>query len=217
MIETLASLPLFQEMDRAKLEVLARRVVARTYPKHTVLITEGDHSDTLYIILAGRVKAFLSDENGREVILNFQEPGEYFGEMALLDEQPRSASVVTLEACRFGLLAKSDFMAFLAEHPETALVVIRHLSARLRVLTEKVRELALLDVYGRISKTLQNLAEPQDGKLVVSELLTHQDLANLVGASREMVTKILKDLVLGGYIRVEQKRITLLKKPPRAW
>lgn len=195
---------------------LAKRGVSRTYPKNAVVISEGDATDSLYVILSGKVKVFLSDDDGKEVILNTAGPGSYFGEM-VLDGGPRSASVMTLEASKFAIVTRGEVERFLVENPEVALNVVKGLIARVRALTDNVRSLALLDVYGRIARLLLDLAVERDGKLVISEKLTQQDIANRVGASREMVSRIFKDLTAGGYLSFEGKMITITKKPPAHW
>jgi len=199
-----------------ELRVLAAEGVVKSYPKHAVIVNEGDETDSLYIILSGRVKVFLSDEAGKEVVLGTQRPGEYFGEM-VLDGGPRSASVMTLEPSRFAVIPKHRFREFLRSHPEFAIHLVEKLIHRTRALTENVRSLALMDVYGRVARLLLELGREAGGKLVIDQKLTQQDIANRVGASREMISKILKDLSLGGYITVEKKRITINKTPPRHW
>lgn len=213
----LSNVPLFSELGAEDLRVISGQGVTRTYPKNTLLISEGDLSDTFYVILSGKVKVYASDENGREVILNILGSGEYFGELALIDEAPRSASVVTLEQSRLSVISKGDFQRCLSEHPEIALEMIRPLVRRIRSLTENVKNLALLDVYGRVARTLLAQAVEQDGCLVIQERLTHQDIANMVGASREMVSRIMKDLTAGGYIEIKDRRITIPGKLPAAW
>ncbi len=213
----LNNIPLFDELEQDERDALTRRLNIRQFPKNAVIILDGDESDSLYIILAGKVKVFLTDDEGKEVILNYQGAGEYFGEMALLDESPRSASVITLESSKIAVLSKHDFMQCLSEHPKIAMSIIRHLTTRLRSLTDKVKNLALMNVYGRVTHTLIDLSELEGENRVVSERLTQQELANLVGASREMVTRILKDLTKGGYIDIQNKKITIKEKLPSAW
>lgn len=217
MFKHIKKVSIFASLSDSELQALWKCAVLRTFPKNAVIINEGDLTDSLYVLLEGRVRVFLQDQDGKEVTLNFHGPGECFGEIALLDDQPRSASVQTLEPCRFAVLTKTDFMCCLAEHPAVALSIIRHLAQRLRVLTSNVKNLALLDVYGRVARTLLSMAETQDGQLVVRERLTQQDLANLVGASREMVTRILKDLVTGGHIEINQRRIVIKGRLPNEW
>lgn len=199
-------------------EVLAisAQAVTRTFPRNAVVVTEGDYSDSLYIILSGKVKFYVSDEQGKEIVLSEAGPGEYFGEIAL-DQGPRSASVMTLEPTRFSIVPKEDFRAFLARSPEFAFNLINKLIHRVRVLTENVKSLALMDVYGRVAHLLIDLATDDNGKLVIAAKPTQQDMANRIGASREMISRILKDLEAGGYITVESKRIVIAKNLPSGW
>ncbi|ADJ28805.1 Crp/Fnr family transcriptional regulator [Nitrosococcus watsonii] len=191
--------------------------ITRTYPKHTILIHEGDHSDSLYIILSGKVKVYISDEDGKEVILRTQKAGEYFGELALLDKGPRSASVMALEKSRLSVVSKTVFNRCLTEHPDFALKLLCALTQRIRSLTENVKNLALLDVYGRVARTLLDLAIEKEGKLIIEERPTHQEIAQRVGASREMVSRIMGDLATGGYIEVTSKTIIIPHRLPSAW
>lgn len=215
-IDGLKNITLFAGMSSADLESLAAAAIARSYPKNTIVVAEGDRSDTLYFILAGRVKIFLCDEHAREMLLRTQGRGEYFGEM-MLDYGVRSASVMTLEPSRFAVLPRDQFRDFLAHHPDTALALIHNLIRRTRSLTEAVGDLALLDVYGRVAKLLLSLAREEDGRLVVAERLTQQEIGERIGASREMVSRILKDLAAGGYVRFEGRRLVIQRKPPRRW
>ena len=214
MVEMLKNVPIFDNLSDEELEAIRQCAVTRNFPKNSVIINEGDTSDSLYIIVKGRVTIYLSDENGKEVILNSQGEGDYFGELALVDDDKRSASVVTAEKSTFLVISKSDFKKVLSTHPELAFNLIRGLTHRVRHLTDNVRSLALLDVYGRVAKTLLSLATEKNDELVIDIKLTQQDIANRVGASREMVAKILKDLTIGGYISIEQKRITINERLP---
>ena len=190
----------------------------RTYPKGATIVNEGDEGNSMFLIQTGSVKAYLSDDKGREVILSAKGPGEYFGELALFDEAPRSASVAALEPCRVMMVSKAILRETLKERPEIAVALLKGLATRIRTLTENVRALALLDVFGRLVTTLYSLAKTaDDGKHVIEQKLTQQDLANRIGASREMVSRILQDLVRGGYIEIEHKRITIRKKIPSSW
>ncbi len=205
---------LFAELAPADIQLIASHGVARRYPKGSVLINEGDESDSLYVILEGKVRVYLSDDSGKEVILRTQGPGEYFGELAIIDSAPRSASVITVETTRVSLVTRAGFEQCMREHEDLALQLIRSLATRVRSLTENVRNLALLDVYGRVARTLLSLARDQDGEQVISQRLTHQELANMVGASREMVSRIMKDLTEGGYIVIQDRRIHIPRKLP---
>ncbi len=213
----LKNIPLFSNLPDADLDALSNHAVTKTFSKNTVVVNEGDTTDSLYVIVAGKVKVFLRDERGKEVILNILGPGEYFGEIALLDEAPRSASVMTLEPCTFSVTTKTDFRNCLAKNPDIAINLIRDLTQRVRALTDNVKSLALEDVYQRIAKTLLHLAQEEDGKLVVQAKLTQQDMAAMVGASREMVSRIFRDLTAGGYIEIEDKRIIIKGKLPPGW
>jgi CRP/FNR family cyclic AMP-dependent transcriptional regulator len=213
----LDKIPLFSDLDAAELELLSTRMVTRQYPRNTIIINEGDHSDSLYIIRSGSVKVFLGNAEGREVILNVQKTGEYFGELALIDSGPRSASVMTQEKSTLSLISKSDFEEFLRQHPAATVKIMRGLIKRLRALTENVRSLALMDVYGRVARLLLKLSQPEGDVRVIRETLTQQDIADRVGASREMVSRILKDLREGGYIEIHDRHITLQESLPHGW
>lgn len=211
------NIPLFSDLEEAELMTLSSKAVTRHYPRKTIIISEGDVSDSLYCILSGRVKVFLNDDEGKEVILNSQGPGDYFGEMALLDAGPRSASVMTLEDCKISVISKVDFDAFLDQHKEASRKIMCGLVKRLRALTDNVRSLALMDVYGRVARVLLELAVEEGDTLVIREGLTQQDIANRVGASREMVSRILKELKTGGYIEVKKKHFVIKEKLPHGW
>jgi CRP/FNR family cyclic AMP-dependent transcriptional regulator len=203
-------------LSPAELQALAAHAVKRSLPKRAVIINEGDPADALYIILTGRVKVYAADADGREVVLLTQGPGEYFGEM-MLDEGPRSASVMTLEPGTFLVIPKAKLREFLIQNPAFALRLIEKLIHRVRSLTANVKSLALMDVYGRVAGLLLDLADEREGTWVINERLTQQDIASRVGASREMVSRILKDLADGGYIAVQRDRIIINRKPPARW
>lgn len=215
-LEALRRVSLFEGLSDGDLAALEAVIVSRSYPKNTVVVSEGDRSDTMFLILSGRVKIFVSDDDYKELALNTQGPGDYFGEM-ILDDGPRSASAMTLEPCRLGVLTRERFRGFLAQHPDVAIAVIRNLILRCRALTENAKDLALLDVYGRLSKLLLSLARDEDGQLVVAENLTKQAIGERIGASREMVSRIFKDLTAGGYLRTEGKKIVIQRRPPARW
>ena len=210
----LGKITLFEGLGNAETAELERFSVVRTYPRNAVILNEGDHSESLYLILEGRVKIYLSDENGKEIIINEQGEGEYFGELALIDDVVRSASVMTMQECRFYIISKAGFQKAMSSHPGIALIMLKNLSARVRSLTDNVKSLALLDVYGRVAKTLLSLASEEGGRLVVQKVLTQQDIADRVGASRKMVACILKNLTRDGYIALEQRRIVITSPIP---
>ena len=203
-------------LDERELRALSAHAMVQTFPKNVVLVNEGDTTDAVFVIKSGRVKVFLRGKDEKEVVLNFHGPGEYFGELALSDA-PRSASVVTLERTTVLIIPKRDFKQFVAANPEFALRLINRLMGRVRVLTENVRNLALLDVYGRVARLLLDLAVERDGKLVITEKLSQKDIGDRVGASREMISRIFKDLIAGGYVEVQQRRITINRDLPPRW
>jgi CRP/FNR family cyclic AMP-dependent transcriptional regulator len=197
------------------LETLSSSSSSRSFPKNTVVIHENDPADSLFIIETGKVKVYCSDKNGKEFIMNTQAEGDYFGELALLDDSTRSASVRTVEKSSFCIIFKDNFNRVLDEHPNIARKMIRNLAARVRKLTADVKSLALQDVYGRVANVLMDLAEERgDGTLYIPEKLTQQDIADRVGASREMVARILKDLTIGDYIRFEGRHIIINSRLP---
>jgi CRP/FNR family cyclic AMP-dependent transcriptional regulator len=195
---------------------MSQRAVTRAFPKNTVVVSEGDRTDTLHIIVSGRVKIYVSDDKGKEIVLSEAGPGEYFGEM-VLDEGPRSASVMTLEPTQFLVIPKEDFREFVVKSPEFSLHLILKLIRRVRALTNDVKNLVIMDVYGRVARMLLDLAVERDGALVIESCPTHPEMARRVGASEEMISGILSDLASGGYITVERDRITIARTLPRTW
>ena len=213
----LAKIDLFEGLEPEVLADLAGQLVSRKVPKNTIVISEGDATDSLFIIVSGRVKVFVGNDEGREITLCTQGPGEYFGELPLLDGDGRSASVLTLEPCQFTVIERRAFLGCLTAHPSMATALIRNLSRRIRRLTNLARNLALLDVYGRVVRTLLELAKDENDRRVIDERLTHQEIANRVGASREMVSRIMKDLADGGYVRTESGRLFVSERLPPGW
>ena len=209
----LRSISLFSGLTEETLSAIDRLTTTRQYPKNSIIINEGDVSNSMYLLMEGRVKVYLSDQDGREFVLNNLQPGDYFGDFSLLDDERRTASIMTVETCVFKVLMKADFDRLRREHLEINDVLIGNLVGTIRHMTENVKSLALKDVYGRIRKLLHQLAaEDDDGK--ITEKLTQQEIANRVGSSREMVARILKNLATGGYIQSEKKQITLLRPLP---
>lgn len=212
----LENVHLFSGLPEKELAELEKHGVVKSFKKNTIVINQDDESYSLYVILSGSVKVFISSEDGREAVLNHQGAGDYFGDLALIDKQPRVASVITTEPSTFMIISREDFMSCLAKNPEIAINLIRPLTSRIRMLAQNVSSLALLDVYGRVARVLLQEAEEVDGKMV-TEKLTQQEIADMVGASRAMVSRILKDLRTGGYISIEKKRITINQKLPSKW
>ena len=208
-----AQLGIIHDAFTKKLASLGR---VRTYPKNTVFITEGDSSDSVFVVLSGKVKVFVADTEGHEMILDTYGAGDYVGEMAL-DGKPRSASCMTLEPTAFSVVARDPIREAIRANPDFALDMIAKVIDRARLATDNVKHLALLDVYGRVARLLLNMAVETDGKLAIPDKLTQQEIAERVGASRDMVSRIFRDLTQGGYISVENRMITINKKPPARW
>jgi CRP/FNR family cyclic AMP-dependent transcriptional regulator len=213
---TLKAVPFFTQLSDRELEVVRSVASEKSFPKNAVILTEGEIGDSLYMIQTGKVKVFIGDEDGREIILKILGPGDFFGEMSMIDKQPRSASVTTLESSAFLVLTHSAFERCVEQAPRIGNMVMTVLAQRVREADRKIGTLALMDVYGRVASTLLELSVYNNGKLMVGEKLSQQDLANMVGASREMVNRILKDLSDRGFISIESKSITIINRelPP---
>jgi len=196
----LQRVPLFSVLSAEQLDVVGRVVVREASSRNRVVFAAGGPSDSLYVILAGRVKVQMSDAEGKEVILAVLGPGEFFGEMSLIDEQPRSATVVALEPCEFLIVRKDDFRRCLLENSEMAELIMRGLVKRLREADRKIESLALLDVYGRVARVLLEFSELENGRRVLRDKLQRQDVAKMIGASREMVSRVMKGLETDGFI-----------------
>ncbi len=197
------------------LAALAAHGNPRSFRAQTILFSEGDAGGSLYIVLEGRLRAYASSPEGRDVILSEHGPGEYVGELSL-EGATRSASVKTLEATVCCVVPAAQLPAFLSQHPEFALHLTQKLTRMVRRLTEQVKSLALQDVYGRMVRLLMELSDPVGAERVVSEKLTQQDIADRVGSSREMVNRVMKELTTGGYVAVRDGRHVVVKKLPAA-
>ena len=205
----LRNVPLFSVLPQNQLALLVKEVSRKSFPRSTVIIAAGDITESLYVIISGRFKVMISDDEGREVILAILGPNEYFGEMGLIDDHPRSASVVAIEACEVLMLSKRDFKKCLEDNFEMAMTVMRGVVKRLREADQKIGSLALMDVYGRVARLLLEEAETIDGQKVVTKKLAKQDIAKMIGASREMVSRVMKDLQAAGAIEVRAGSIFL--------
>lgn len=203
------------------LRELARRGELKRYRKGHRLIEEGEQGDTIFIILSGKVRVFgtgTSDKTrDREITYGTYGVGEYIGEISL-DGGPRSASVEVIEACECAVVTKQTLLRHIAEHPEFALDLLAKVIRRARAATLNAKQLALSDVYGRLVLLLNELAVPQpDGTRLVAERPTHQEMANRLGCSREMVSRLMKDLEGGGYVRALDTGLALAKPLPSRW
>jgi CRP/FNR family transcriptional regulator, cyclic AMP receptor protein len=196
---------------------LAARGILRSYRKNTIILNEGDTGDSLFVVLQGEVKVYATDENGREITYGTIHAGDYFGEMSL-DGGTRSASVMTVEPTLCSLVSRAAVQQHLADEPAFAWALVAQVIRRARSATETARQMALLDVYGRVIHTLEGEYGPATSHAPVQlNQITHQQIASRVGASREMVSRLLKDLEKGGYVELGIKRITLKKKLPARW
>ena len=198
------------------LRALAARGVPRSYRKGTLIIEEGSEGDTLYLLLAGRVKAFSSDARGRELIYGIYDAGDYFGEMSL-DGGPRSASVMAETACTCAVLTRQTLREHIKAEPEFAFELIGRVIRRARMATQSARSLALLDVYGRLVTVLNDLSRDDHGVRRVSPRPTHADLAARIGCSREMVSRLMADLIRGGYLVRERNDLRIASNLPARW
>jgi CRP/FNR family cyclic AMP-dependent transcriptional regulator len=213
----LENVPLFSGLSEVALSEIEQHSSVKSFNKNAIVINQDDETYSLYVILSGAVKVFISAEDGREAVLNHQTAGDYFGDLALIDKQPRVASVMTTEPSRFMIISREDFMACLSKNPEIAINLIKPMTSRMRMLARNVSSLALLDVYGRVARVLLEQAEQQEDGEMITGKITQQEIADMVGASRAMVSRILKDLKAGGYISVDKKRITIQQKLPSRW
>lgn len=207
-VELFASLP---HEDLLQLEAAATR---RHFAKGMLIFNEGEPVDHLLVLLEGRMRIFHNNDAGREFVYGVADAGVCFGELALFADEVRTVSAEAEEDCVFMALSRASFLQLLSQHPQlkdhmliTATNLIRHL-------TKTVSDLALKDVYGRIRKVFEALAVPTEEGGLIEDQLTQQDLADRVGASREMIAKVMKELVAGGYVQTGRRRILILKKLP---
>jgi len=204
----LATIPLFSGLPPEELERFAELTRERSYPKGSVILFQDDPGDSLFVLRDGRVKVVLIGEDGREVILGVLEPGAHFGELALIDDQPRSAHVIAMEDAQLLVLRREDFKRRVEANPVVAWALLTELSRRLRRADVKIGGLVLLDVPGRIARLLLDLAD-ESGSEQIEKPLTHQTIAQMIGASRETVSRAMKEFQDAGLIRVERRRISV--------
>jgi len=204
----LATIPLFSGLPEEELERFAELTRERSYPKGSVILFQDDPGDSLFVLRAGRVKVVLIGEDGREVILGVLEPGAHFGELALIDDQPRSAHVIAMEDAQLLILRREDFRRRVEANPSVAWALLSELSRRLRRADVKIGGLVLLDVPGRIARLLLDLAD-EAGSDTINKPLTHQTIAQMIGASRETVSRAMKEFQEANWISVERRQITI--------
>ena len=215
-IHTLQNTSLFQGLSDEDIQQVAAQVVTRQYPKNTLVVSQGDDTDSLYVIIEGKVDVFLQNDKGKEIIINTLSECDTFGELAPLGGIPRQASIITTDNSLLAVISRQVFMETLLSKPAISMRIIDRLIELIQDLTEEVSSLALEDVYNRVVRILYKHAD-EVGEKLVTEKLTQQDIALRVGATREMVHRILKELKTGGYITIQGKHITIEKKLPPGW
>lgn len=206
----LRNVPLFSGLTESELEKLSRVSVRKRVERGAFIVRAAESTDSLYSLLAGRAKVTNTDEEGREIILAWLGPGEFFGEMGLIDGSPRSANVVASETCELLVLNKDDFQRCMQDNFQVAQKLMQILVRRLREADRKIESLALLDVYGRVARLLLELSVEESGRRIVKKKISKQDMARMIGASREMVSKVMRDLELSGYIATENDLVIIL-------
>ena len=211
-LDVLRKVPLFATMREGDILAFAELVRERSFPKGSVIVFEDDPGDALYLVARGQVKVVLIGEDGREVILSVLGEGNFFGEMSLIDEKPRSATVIAMVDSVVLVLRREDFQSRLRTSPEIAIALLRELSRRLRRADEKIGSLVLLDVNGRLADLLLRLAEEEGGDRITKKL-THNVLAQMIGSSRETVSRTMRDFVERNLVDVTRKEITILNRP----
>lgn len=210
----LAAVPMFASLAPGDVEEIANRFAIRRYPKGTTVANAGDRLDVFNVILSGRIQWFWRDDAGHQLKLAAEGPGGHFADVTLGGE-PILMSVVAIEDLRVASIPTAEFRELLLRHPHVAVGLVMDLVARLRRLLHATRSLSMEDVYARVVKLLLARATERGGKLVAD--LTHAEIGHRVGATREMVGRLLRDLARGGYIKSERGRISILRKPPKRW
>ena len=212
----LRTLPLFNGLEMDRLETVAQLATMRRVSRGTVVLRAGEQADNVYFVLNGSLKVMVSDSEGRVVILTIIGQGDLFGEMSGLDAEPRSATVVAIAASDLVVVSQQDFRQLLANNFDICLRVMGNLANRLREADRKIESLALMDVYGRVARLLLDLAEEHNGEMVVRKRISKQDIAKMIGASREMVSRVMKDLQARGLVRERHYGLVLLDSRRKA-
>lgn len=210
-LDSLRGIPLFRRVSEADLEELATHLIERRFPKNATVVEEGLPGDYMYVIRKGRAKVTKASEDGREKIMNFLEAGAFFGDMALLGDETRSASVKTLEESILLALSRRDFIDLLRQSPDLALSVIEELANRLRETNEQARSLSFQGVEERTRNLFERIgrADASGSSRLMTPVLTHQQIADMVGTSRETVTRAIKQLKKSGWLTQEGKRYVI--------
>jgi CRP/FNR family transcriptional regulator, cyclic AMP receptor protein len=213
---SLKSIPFFSSLSDNVLFALAEKSKTIRFPKNAIIMHQGELSHSFHIILTGKVRVYVSDEEN-EYFLQTQGSGSYFGELALLTDTPRSASIKTLERTTCAVISQSDFMQWINQHIEVSPVLLQTMAEKIRQLTDEIQSMALSDVYQRLVRKLKQLSRDVGGDLVVENIKSQEELANMIGAGREMVCKLIGQLTLGGYLVNEGKSYRIIKKLPKKY
>ncbi|WP_140628983.1 Crp/Fnr family transcriptional regulator [Methylibium rhizosphaerae] len=211
-LDLIRRVPLFSMLTSDQAEAVAEGVVKRRFRRGEIIVEQGRKSNALFILLTGRARVLTADSRGREVILAVLQPGDYVGEMSLIDNEPHSATVRAEVQTDVLVLGRTEFARCLPENSSLSYAIMRGLVARLRNADRQIESLALLDVYGRVARTLLDMSE-QDGEIkIIRNKVSRQDLAKIVGASREMVSRVMKDLEERGYVETQENGSVVLKE-----
>jgi CRP/FNR family cyclic AMP-dependent transcriptional regulator len=217
-IDIIKKTAIFQSLSEDEFSLISDITKTKFVKKNTLIFSKGDENHSMYILKEGRVDIFILTETGKELILSSLQSGNYFGELSLLDDEPISTNVIATSDCVLIIIHKADFFKIMERNSTILSNVINCLCSNIRGLTEKVEEFALLDVYHRFTLLLMDLSElNENDERVINRSLTHKNIALRIGSSREMVSRIIKDLENGGYISIDKKMITIKKKLPSAW
>jgi len=207
-MEVIRSCALLNELPEADIEHLAKSVRSQSYRKNTIILGVGDETDSIYLIKSGKVRAYRDSEEGRQITLNTLGPGEIFGELAAIADAPRIASIETLDATEVLVFTSAQFLDLVTRQPKIALDMLKTMARQVRTMSVDISDIALLEVYGRVARVLLKIAK-QEGDLWVIDGVTHQDIANRAGSSRETVSRIMKELRNKKLIRVEGRKIII--------
>ena len=203
------SVPIFSGLTEADHNLLAQMSQRRSHPRHALIVQDGEPGERLYLLIKGRAKVYISSPDGREVILAIFGPGDFFGEMALIDDEPCSANVMTLEVSEFVSIGKDAFQRVLVSSPCMVVNLLKAMSQRLRGADRQIESLVLKYVQARVAQVLRQVAEHEGGNLVVPLHLTHRNIAAMAGSSREVVTRAVHALEDSGVLRVDGRRIII--------
>ena len=216
MLDFLGTVTPYNTLNERGLQSLAGIAIRRNYKKNMLVIQQGDDTNTMFILIEGEMRVYVEDEQGKQLTIRILKSGDLFGEVALIGDIPRTASVVTITDCVVAAFSREKYLSFLKQHPEILLALAKALANMVSDITEELGSIALSDVYGRITHIFEKYAvEAEDHRLVPR--FTHREIAGMIGSSREMVSKILKDLENGSYISITDKHYVINKNLPANW